>query len=109
MITYIGDSWSPNGLKLMNILYVPQFHHNLLLIQKLSQDSKCDVVFGPENCTIIDSDSKVVTGKGEVGNGLYYLLDDERMKRGMAMTGEKRNGTTIETSQKEKKDNEYTI
>lgn len=107
VITHIGDARLPNGLKLMNVLYVPQFHHNLLSIHKLAKDSKCDVIFGPGNCTIIDSGSKTVIGKGEVRNGLYYLLDDERLKRSMAMTGQKIIDTAVEASQTEKGENEY--
>lgn len=47
-ISHIGDTVLPNGLKLFNVLYVPQFNHNLISIHKLVKDSKCDVIFRPE-------------------------------------------------------------
>lgn len=35
-ITHVGDVLLPNGLKLKNVLHVPQFNHNLLSIHKLA-------------------------------------------------------------------------
>ncbi|XP_074346359.1 uncharacterized protein LOC141685137 [Apium graveolens] len=88
-ITHIGDAVLPNSLKLTNVLFVPQFNHNLLSIHKLAQDSGCDVMFRPNNCVIIDSSSKKVLGKGELRQGLYYLKCDNMATQGAAMTGQK--------------------
>lgn len=54
VITHIGDVILPNGLKLANVLYVPQFHHNLLSIHKLALDNKCQVMFHPNSFVILD-------------------------------------------------------
>lgn len=43
-ISHIVDLILKSGLKLLNVLYVPQFTHNLLSINKLAQDNTCDVV-----------------------------------------------------------------
>ena len=57
-ITHIGDVVLPNGLKLFNILYFPQFNHNLLSIHKLAKDINCNVTFHLKGCVIVDSVSK---------------------------------------------------
>lgn len=98
VITHIGDDQLPNGLKLTNVLYVPQFHHNLLSIHKMAKDSRCDVVFKPGSCIIVNPKNKNVIGKGEIRNGLYYLVDEEMQNKGMAMA-----------SRKDKGNNEYTL
>lgn len=94
VITHIGDAKLPNGLKLPNVLYVPQFHYNLLSIHKLAEDSRCDVVSKPGHCIMIDSNSKEVIRKGEMRNGLYYLLDEKVLKGSVAMTGQKKSDVT---------------
>lgn len=88
-MTHIGDAVLPNGLKLVNVLYVPQLNHNLLSIHKLAQDSRCDVMFRPNDFVIIDSKSKKVMGKGELRQGLYYLKYEKLVTLGTAMTGQK--------------------
>lgn len=55
LITHIGDIRLENGLKMMNVLYVPDFNHNLLSIHKLAKDNNCDIMFYPDRCMIIDS------------------------------------------------------
>lgn len=74
-ITHIGDVYLQNGLKMANVLYVPQFHHNLLSIDKLAKDNECDVMFYPKTCVILKSASKEVKGVGTMKDGLYYLVD----------------------------------
>ncbi|XP_074327323.1 uncharacterized protein LOC141665244 [Apium graveolens] len=73
MVTHLGDVKLASGLKLLNVLYVPVFTHNLLSINKLSRDNDCYVVFSPTECTIIDAETHVVKSKGIVSNGLYHL------------------------------------
>lgn len=75
VISHVGDLQLPNGLKLFNVLYVPQFQHNLMSIHKLAQDNKCEVLFHPAACTIRDTTTKEVKAVGHVKNGLYYLVD----------------------------------
>lgn len=89
VITHIGDVKLPNGLQLKNVLYVPQFKHNLLSIHKLAKDSKCDVVFQPDRCTITDSITKCVVGMGKMKQGLYYLQNEKEYRGKLAMTGQR--------------------
>lgn len=74
VITHIGDVMLQNGLRLTNVLHVPKFNHNLLSIHKLAQDSKCDVIFSPSKCVIIDATTKGIVGRGEMRQGLYNLM-----------------------------------
>lgn len=73
VITHIGDVRLDNKLILHNMLYVPQFQHNLLSIHKLAADNNCVVHFSPGNCKIVDNTSKTVKAIGTVQNGLNYL------------------------------------
>lgn len=86
MIKHIGDVVLPSGLRLTDVLHVPQLNHNLLLIHKLAQGSKCSVVFHPNRCVIIDTVIREVIGKGKLRQGLYYLKNDKSF--GMAMAGQ---------------------
>ncbi|XP_074342198.1 uncharacterized protein LOC141679655 [Apium graveolens] len=52
IITHIGDIMLDNGLKLMGVLYVPKFNHNLLSVHKLAHDNGCHVMFNPNKCKI---------------------------------------------------------
>lgn len=72
-ISHIGDVILPNGLKLLDVLYVPLFTHNLLSIHKLAKDAQCDVLFQPSQCVVINSKTKKVIAKGVLKEGLYYL------------------------------------
>lgn len=48
-----------NGLRMINVMYVLAFTHNLLSVHKLSQDKNFYVVFSPNICTIMDFNSHV--------------------------------------------------
>lgn len=96
LITHVGNILLANGLKLSNVLHVPQFNHNLLSIHKLSKDSKCDVIFHPNKCTIIDSATKDVIGMGEMKQGLYYLKNEEIYMSGQAINGQKSKEIKVE-------------
>lgn len=74
VISHVGDLQLPNGLKLLNVLYVPQFQHNLMAIHKLTQDNKCEVLFHPATCTIKDARKKEIKAVGQLKNVLYYLV-----------------------------------
>lgn len=89
VITHVGDATLPNGMKLKNVLHVPQFNHNLLSIHKLAKDSKCEVIFHPEKCVIVETKSKKVVGVGRIKKGLYYLEDGKEDVSKMAMAGQR--------------------
>lgn len=72
VISHKGMATLPNGLKLEDILCVPNFKHNLLSVQKLVKDNACQVQFFPKHCCIIDTVSNKVLGVGHAKDGLYY-------------------------------------
>lgn len=72
-ISHTGDLQLENGLKLLGVLYVPEFNHNLLSIRKLAQDNECHVMFLPDKCVIQNTLLNTVQGIGVLKNGLYYL------------------------------------
>ncbi|XP_074351615.1 uncharacterized protein LOC141690739 [Apium graveolens] len=63
-ITHIGDTVLSCGNPLFNVLFVPQFTHNLLSVTKLGKDNKCEVMFKDAKCFVTKSDSKVIVGVG---------------------------------------------
>ncbi|KAL8133933.1 hypothetical protein AgCh_009118 [Apium graveolens] len=73
LITHIRDVSLPNGLKLKNVLYVPQFNHNLLSIHKLAEVNECNVVFHPSVCVIKHSAINDVMG---IDDGQEKINDD---------------------------------
>lgn len=109
MITHIGDVVLENGLKLVDVLYVPQFHHNLLSIHKLAQDNNCEVIFHPKSCTIMDSETKDVVGVGEMKRGLYYLNNNKVNVIVKAMSGQRTCEPVIGKFEKKGDDNEYKL
>lgn len=74
-ITYIGDMVLKCGITLINVLFVPQFTHNLLSVTKLGKNNDCEVTFKEEKCIVMDTKSKAVMGVGFLKNSLYYLSD----------------------------------
>lgn len=61
-ITHIGDIVLNCGIPLVNVLFVPQFTHNLLSVTKLGTDNKCEVTFKDGKCLVMNSESKLVMG-----------------------------------------------
>lgn len=77
-ISHIRDVKLGNGLILLGVLYVPEFHHNLLSIHKLALDNACQVLFYPTQCIIMSAENREIKGTGILQNGLYYLVDTEK-------------------------------
>lgn len=74
-ITHIGDTVFKCGITLVNVLFVPQFTHNLLSVTKLSKDNNCEVTFKEGKCIVMDCESEATLGVGYLKNNLYYLSD----------------------------------
>ncbi|KAL2937848.1 Retrovirus-related Pol polyprotein from transposon RE2, partial [Bienertia sinuspersici] len=65
-----------SSLNLENVMYVPSFKHNLISIQKLVKDSRCEVKFTEKFCIVKEIDGGSVKAIGRAEKGLYILLDD---------------------------------
>lgn len=74
-ISHIGNITISSGLLLTDVLCVPNFKHNLFLVQKLLKSNNCEVKFLPTYYVIIDNESQPVKVVGQEKHGLYYLVN----------------------------------
>lgn len=65
-VSHTGKAYLHNDLLLDNVLYISHFKHNLLSVQRLIKDNKCEIKFYPTHCDIVDTVSLKV----------YYLSVD---------------------------------
>ncbi|XP_074297837.1 uncharacterized protein LOC141628622 [Silene latifolia] len=72
-VTHMGDMNLKNGLKLVGVMYVPDFKQNLMYVQKLCRDNNCLVKFYNSHCIVQDCSTLDVKGSGKAVGGLYYL------------------------------------
>lgn len=77
-ITHQGTICLNGGLVLESVLCVPQFHHNLLSVQKLLKDNKFEIKFHSTHCVLYHAASNVIVAVGQVRDGLYYLIDTDK-------------------------------
>ncbi|KAL2935935.1 Retrovirus-related Pol polyprotein from transposon TNT 1-94 [Bienertia sinuspersici] len=98
MVTHKGDARLNDCMTLENVMYVPTFKHNLISIQKLVKDSKCEVKFTENFCIIKEADSECVKGIGRAERGLYILLDGSvsAVRREMAEEKTKREQAEVD-------------
>jgi Reverse transcriptase (RNA-dependent DNA polymerase)/Integrase core domain/gag-polypeptide of LTR copia-type/GAG-pre-integrase domain len=59
-------------------LYLPDFHSNLLSVNKIVKDLNCAVIFLPEKVIFQDRISGNMIGEGILRNGLYYLEENNK-------------------------------
>lgn len=92
-VLYSGDIILPNGICLKVVLFVPQFHYNLVSIHKLICDLKCDVIFKANTCYIHGPLRKHLL-LGKIISGLYYLqltdIESDRATHNEALASQHR-------------------
>ena len=71
--------FSPNFI-LHNVLFVPEFHFNLLSISKLLKTRKFTLIFDDLYCTIQDKHSLQMIGLANLEQGLYHLNINKEAK-----------------------------
>ena len=81
-----GDFELPNGLKIKDVLHIPDFKCNLLSVSKLTKDIKCAVTFFPDFFILQDLSSRTLIGMGECKNGLYRMGMTRRKRKAMTTT-----------------------
>ena len=81
IVNHIGDIMLTEGLHLKNVLYVPDFKHNLLSLSRLLESKDMIIVFYKEGCLLQDPSSKRIYGQGQKVGGLYKLVLDEVRQR----------------------------
>lgn len=63
--------------ELQDVLFVPEFHYNLLSILKVTKDFNCFVTFYPGFCLFQDLSTGKLKGIGKEDDGLYYLVHSQ--------------------------------
>ncbi|KAJ0469311.1 hypothetical protein HanIR_Chr14g0706531 [Helianthus annuus] len=75
-----GTCTLPNGSRIKNVLYVPEFTCNLLSVSRLTKDLQCTIMFFPDFFVMQDLSSRKLIGTGRCENGLYRMrIGGERM------------------------------
>ncbi|KAE8672369.1 hypothetical protein F3Y22_tig00111843pilonHSYRG00119 [Hibiscus syriacus] len=72
-ITHIGSYRLNSEIVLSNVLFVPNFSHNLLSVSRLVKDHGCILSFHPDICILQDLYSGMIKGIGRRFNGLYIF------------------------------------
>lgn len=73
-------------LTLFHVLHVPIFHHNLLSIPKLAQDTDSHIIFSSDSCYLLPKHSTTPLLFGKLYNGLYYFLPPASSHLNTALT-----------------------
>lgn len=61
-------------LVLHEVLCVPSFHFNLIVVSKFTHTSNCHVIFYPDYCLMQDQTSRKMIGMNKEQNGLYHFV-----------------------------------
>ena len=69
----VGSVVLDKNLHLLNVLHVPDFHHNLLSVSKLTASNNCFVTFYLDFCLIQDLCNGKLKGIGKHRQGLYFF------------------------------------
>ena len=68
----IGTVFLPSGIKLKNILFVPQIRFNLISTHKPCKDLNYNVIFNSNGCIVQDLSMREPWLLGKIKQGLYY-------------------------------------
>ena len=72
-VSYSGDIIISHDLILKDVLYVPQFHFNLISVSAIAKTINLIFHFFPDCFTIKETQSQRMIGKGNMLEGLYVL------------------------------------
>ncbi|KAL2939151.1 Retrovirus-related Pol polyprotein from transposon TNT 1-94 [Bienertia sinuspersici] len=76
LVTHTGPVKLKAGITLGEVMYAPNFTHNLISVHKLTKDENCKVVFHLKFCLIQNSDNNEVIAVGKEEKGVYYLINE---------------------------------
>ena len=69
---YVGSVTLGDGIKLDNVLYVPNLNCNLVSVLKLCKQLNCDVTYFDNFCVLQDRTLRTLIRAGEQREGIYY-------------------------------------
>lgn len=96
-VTHIGYVKLTTNIILRDVLYVPDFHFNLISIPKLCTDMSCYVTFTSDLCIIHEPSLKREIVLGKFKTGLYYA-DEEPIHSGDTTVPHSHLATTVNKS-----------
>ncbi|XP_019168106.1 PREDICTED: uncharacterized protein LOC109163845 [Ipomoea nil] len=73
-IHFTGTVYLSKDLVLHNVLYIPEFHYNLISVGSFIKDSNYIVKMYSDQCVIQDVSHGKMIGRAKLMNGLYYLV-----------------------------------
>lgn len=68
-----GDVQISPFIVLKNVLHVPKLSANLVSIQRLANEFKCNVIFNHSSCVFQEQGTGKMIGRARARDGLYYL------------------------------------
>ncbi|XP_019240116.1 PREDICTED: uncharacterized protein LOC109220107 [Nicotiana attenuata] len=86
-VTHKGNASILGGCELKDVLYVPDFKFNLLLVSKLTKELWCCALFFPDFCVLKGLYNGKVMGIGRENCGLYILKWKEKPIEAMVTKG----------------------
>ncbi|KAI3729444.1 hypothetical protein L6452_18102 [Arctium lappa] len=78
-VNLIGDVMINGNILLRDVLYVPQFHLNLVSVSALNSDRKYSVRFDYDHGLIQEKEINRTIGKADLCQGLYILNEEEKV------------------------------
>ncbi|XP_074291707.1 uncharacterized protein LOC141618491 [Silene latifolia] len=79
-VKFIGSVQITDGLTLHNVLYLPDFKHNLISLGKLLHNVRLCAKFSPDGCVIQDTITEEILCSGLKQGGIYHLSNIPKNK-----------------------------
>ena len=76
---HVGTIKFSSKFSITHVLYVPEFHFNLLSVSKISDSLNCIVSFNGSKCLIQEKNTQKLIGSSERREELYYLTPPDKM------------------------------
>lgn len=70
---FSGTIYFPASLYLHDVLFIPEFHYNLISIRKLASSLNCQFIFSPTSCVIQDLSSKKMIEHAKLHHNFYIF------------------------------------
>lgn len=72
-VSHVGEVQLYPNLTITNVLYVPEFHFNLLSVSRLTLTTSYCLMYSGDNCLIEDQFSMILIGYAKLKAGLFIL------------------------------------
>ena len=79
LVTHVGKVKLNTDIELEDVLYVLEFHFNLISVHKLCLDMSCEVTFNSHTCFLQGPTLTKTIALGKLRSGLYYANADSSL------------------------------